>query len=240
MTLPVEVVAEIRRLHYAEHWKRGTICQQLGIHPDAVERALTRHGPKPRQPASQTVLAPYLGFIDETLRRYPRLVGTRLEEMLRERGYAGSLRTLRRHLVTARPEPAREAFVRIETLAGEQAQVDWAHVGSMAVPGGERKLWVFVIVLAFSRAFWAELVFDLDIFSLLRSLVRAAAFFGGNPRQWLFDNPKTVVTERHGNMARFHDQLLALAAEMHVQPRLCGVRKPHEKGCASYCTSFVG
>lgn len=230
MTLPVEVVAEIRRLHYAEHWKRGTICQQLGIHPDAVERALTRHGPKPRQPASQTVLAPYLGFIDETLRRYPRLVGTRLEEMLRERGYAGSLRTLRRHLVTARPEPTREAFVRIETLAGEQAQVDWAHVGSMAVPGGERKLWVFVIVLAFSRAFWAELVFDLDIFSLLRSLVRAAAFFGGNPRQWLFDNPKTVVTERHGNMARFHDQLLALAAEMHVQPRLCGVRKPHEKG----------
>ena len=45
-----------------------------------------------------------------------------------------------------------------------------------------------------------------------------------------FDNPKTVVTERHGNLARFHDQLLALAAEMHVQPRLCGVRKPHEKG----------
>jgi len=100
----------------------------------------------------------------------------------------------------------------------------------MSVPGGERKLWAFVITLSFSRAFWAELVFDLDIFSLLRSLVRAAAFFGGNPRQWLFDNPKTVVTERHGSQARFHDQLLALAAEMHVQPRLCGVRKPQEKG----------
>lgn len=230
MTLPVELVAEIRRLHYAEHWKRGTICQQLGVHPDAVERALTRHGPQPRQPAAQTLLTPYLGFIEETLRRYPRLVGTRLDEMIRERGYAGSLRTLRRHLTTARPEPTREAFLRTETLPGEQAQIDWAHVGSMAVPGGERKLWVFVIVLAFSRAFWAELVFDLNIFSLLRSLVRAAQFFDGNPRQWLFDNPKTVVTERHGNLARFHDALLALAAEMHVQPRLCGVRKPHEKG----------
>lgn len=102
MTLPVEVVAEIRRLHYAEHWKRGTICQQLGVHPDAVERALTRHGPQPRQPAAQTLLTPYLGFVDETLRQYPRLVATRLDEMLRERGYAGSLRTLRRHLVTAR------------------------------------------------------------------------------------------------------------------------------------------
>jgi transposase len=230
VTLPADVVAEIRRLHYAEHWKRGTISQQLSVHPDAVERALTRHGPAPRQPAANTQLSAYLAFIDETLRRYPRLVGTRLEEMLRERGYTGSLRTLRRHLQTARPETTREAFVRTETLPGEQAQIDWAHVGSMLVPGGERKLWVFVITLSFSRAFWAELVFDLDIFSLLRSLVRAATFFGGNPRQWLFDNPKTVVTARHGNLARFNDQLLALAAEMHVLPRLCGVRKPHEKG----------
>ena len=230
MTLQVEVVAEIRRLHYAEHWKRGTICQQLGVHPDAVERALTRHGPASQQPQAETLLASYLAFIDETLQKYPRLVAPRLFEMIRERGYVGSLRTLRRHLQTARPDPRREAFLRTETLPGEQAQIDWAHVGSMPVPGGERKLWVFVIVLAYSRAFWAELVFDLDVYSLLRSLVRAARFFGGNPRQWLFDNPKTVVTERHGNLARFHDQLLALAAEMHVQPRLCGVRKPHEKG----------
>lgn len=230
MTLPIETVAEIRRLHYAEHWKRGTICQHLAVHPDAVERALTRHGPAPRQPPAETLLGPYLGFIDEVLRKYPRLVGTRLAEMLHERGYTGSLRTLRRHLQTARPEPTREAFVRTETLPGEQAQIDWAHVGSMAVPGGERKLWVFVIILAFSRVFWAELVFDLDIFSLLRSLVRAASFFGGNPREWLFDNPKTVVTERHGNLVRFHQKLLSLAADMHVQPKLCGVRKPHEKG----------
>jgi|WetSurMetagenome_2_1015567.scaffolds.fasta_scaffold31195_2 transposase len=230
MTLSIELVAEIRRLHYVEHWKRGTIAEQLGHHPDAIERALTRHGPQPKQPPAQTLLAPYLGFIDETLQRYPRLVGTRLDEMIRERGYAGSLRTLRRHLQTARPEPKHEPFLRIETLPGEQAQVDWAHVGSMPVPGGVRRLWMFVITLAFSRAFWAELVLDLDIYSLLRSLVRAAEFFGGNPRQWLFDNAKTVVVERHGDHARFHRLLLDLACELHVQPRLCTVRKPQEKG----------
>jgi transposase len=230
MTLSIEVVAEIRRLHYAEHWKRGTIAEQLGHHPDAIERALTRHGPQPKQPPAETLLTPYLAFIDETLQRFPRLVGTRLEEMIRERGYAGSLRTLRRHLQSARPEPKHEPFLRIETLPGEQAQVDWAHVGSMPVPGGVRRLWMFVITLAFSRVFWAELVLDLDIYSLLRSLVRAAEFFGGNPRQWLFDNAKTVVVERHGDQARFHRLLLDLACELHVQPRLCTVRKPQEKG----------
>ncbi len=40
MTLPIEVVANIRRLHFAEHWKVGTIAKELGVHHEAVERAL--------------------------------------------------------------------------------------------------------------------------------------------------------------------------------------------------------
>ncbi|HVJ89628.1 MAG TPA: DDE-type integrase/transposase/recombinase [Labilithrix sp.] len=91
-----------------------------------------------------------------------------------------------------------------ERLIGEQAQVDWAHVGKIKVPGGERALWVFVMVLAYSRAMWAELVFDLTSESLRRSLVRAAKFFEGITRQWLFDNPKIVVLERHGDAVRYH------------------------------------
>jgi hypothetical protein len=84
--------------------------------------------------------------------------------------------------------------------------------------------------LAYSRAIWAELVLDLSVHSLRRSLVRAASFFGGSCRQWLFDNPKTVVIERHGDVVRFHPALLELAGAMRVEPRVCGVRKPHEKG----------
>lgn len=86
------------------------------------------------------------------------------------------------------------------------------------------------MVLAYSRAMWGELVLDMSAESLRRSLVRASAFFGGSPRQWLFDNPKTVVLERSGDAVRFHPALLDLSARMHVQPALCGVRKPHEKG----------
>ena len=40
MTLPLEVVTHIRRLHYAEHWKVGTIATELKVHHEAVERAL--------------------------------------------------------------------------------------------------------------------------------------------------------------------------------------------------------
>jgi transposase len=152
------------------------------------------------------------------------------DDMLGQRGYQGSLRTLRDYVSTVRPEPKTEAYLRRETLAGEQAQIDWAHVGRVRVGGGERSLWVFVMVLSYSRALWAELVFDLSVESLCRSLTRAASYFGGVSRQWLFDNPKTVVIERYGDAVRFHPTLLGLCAHFRVQPRLCAVAMPEHKG----------
>jgi transposase len=231
MTVGPTVTAEIRRLYYGEHWKRGTIAAQLGVHFDAVVRVLGSLGPKAGTPRPDArVLEPYIPFVDETLARYPKLVSTRIHDMLVERGYQGSIRTLRRYVRVARPAPRNEVFLRIETLPGEQAQVDWAHVGSLAVPGGRRPLWAFVMVLAYSRAMWAELVVDMGVESLRRSLVRASASFGGSPRQWLFDNTKTVVVERVGDAIRFHPVLLDLAARLHVQPVLCRPRRPQEKG----------
>jgi transposase len=231
MTVSPAVAAEIRRLYFAEHWKRGTIATQLGIHFDVVVRVLGRLGPKAGTPRPDArVLEPYLPFVAETLGRHPRLVATRIYDMIVERGYAGSIKTLRRYVRVARPEPRNEVYLRVETLPGEQAQVDWAHVGSIAVPGGRRQLWAFVMVLAYSRAMWAELVVDLGVESLRRSLVRASTFFGGSPRQWLFDNAKAVVVERIGDAIRFHPTLLDLAARLHVQPALCAPRRPTQKG----------
>ena len=45
-----------------------------------------------------------------------------------------------------------------------------------------------------------------------------------------FDNPKTIVVERSGEHVRFHETLLEIASKLNVQPKVCGVRKPHEKG----------
>lgn len=241
MTIDRAVEAEIRRLHYAEHWKKGTIVAQLGVHSDVVDRVIQRPGPRPKSAIALVpgVLEPYAGFIDETLKTYPKLVGTRVFDMVCERGYRGSLRTLRRYLRRVRPMPKHEVFLRLTALVGEQAQVDWGHVGRLVINGRERGLWVFVMVLAYSRAIFAELVLDLTVHSLRRSLVRGSVYFGGSPRQWLFDNPKIVVVERHGDAVRFHPLLLDLAGQLCVQPRLCGVRKPHEKGAVERAIRYL-
>ncbi len=231
MTVSPEIESRIRRLFFAEHWKRGTIVTQLGLHDDVIQRVIGPLGNAAKAARVATEkLDPFLPFIFETLEQYPRLRATRLFDMIVARGYDGSLRTLRRYVSENRPRPKREVFLRFEPLMAEQAQVDWAHVGYLEVPGGRRPLWAFVMVLSYSRAMWGEFVMDLSVYSLLRSLVRASEYFGGSPRQWLFDNPKTIVLERHGDAVRFHPKLLNLAATMHVEPRLCGVRKPQEKG----------
>jgi transposase len=174
---------------------------------------------------------PYRDFIGKTLERYPDLRSTRLYDMIVGRGYRGAVRTLREYVAEVRPKPRRsEVYLRTETLPGEQAQADWAYVGKIPVPGGERALWLFVLVLSHSRALWAEFVLDLTVHSLCRSLVRSGMAFGGLPRQWLFDNPKIVVLERQGDAVRFHPILLELCAQMRVQPRLCAVARPEHKG----------
>lgn len=229
MTTP-EIEAEIVRLHYAEHWRVGTIAVQLGVHPDVVKRVIGQgEGSGEALPRSRMV-GPYRDFIAETLRQYPRLRSTRLHDMLRERGYPGAARTLRKYVAEVRPRPVREVYLRTEPLPGEQSQIDWAYVGKLAVLGGERALWLFVLVLSHSRALWGEFVLDLSVHSLCRSLVRAATALGGTTRQWLFDNPKTVVLERRGDAVRFHPTLYDLCAQMRVQPRLCAVARPEHKG----------
>lgn len=231
MTVDLAKEHEIRRLHDAEKWKRGTIASELGVHPDVVDRALDRGaGRVMLTPPRPRLVDPYAGFIDETLKAHPRLRATRLFDMIRMRGYEGGIAVLRRHVAEVRPLPRGEVYLRTERLIGEQAQVDWAHVGSLAVEGGTRPLWVFVMLLAYSRAMWAELVFDLTVESLRRSLVRAARFFEGVPRQWLFDNPKTIVLDRHGDAVRYHPGLLEIAGALRVQPKLCRPRRPTDKG----------
>lgn len=229
MSLSPEQEAEIVRLYYVEHWPVGTIGTQLDQHPDVVKRVLGQ-GKTPSAPPATRLCDPFRPFIQETLQRYPRLRATRLYDMLRDRGFQGAARTVREYVVPLRPRPRKEVFLHTEPLLGEQAQVDWAYVGKLPVPGGERALWLFVLVLSYSRALWGEFVLDLSVHSLCRSLVRASQFFGGSPRQWLFDNPKTVVLERRGDAVRFHPRLLELCASLRVQPRLCAVARPQHKG----------
>lgn len=227
-----EVRAHIRRLFHAEHWPVGTIATQLGLHHETVLRALSTERFASRGLVRASALDPFIPFIAETFERFPRLTATRVHEMVRARGYAGSVVQLRRRIeqLALRPRPKSEAYLRLTTVPGEEGQVDWGHFGRVRVDGVERKLSLFVLVLSWSRAFYVDFSFDQTMGAVLRGHERAFDDLGGVPRRILYDNMKTVVVERAGDAFRFHPRLLELAGHCHFAPQPCGVRRPTDKG----------
>ena len=158
--------AEIRRLFYGEHWKVGTIAAQLGLHHETVRAAVEREtGGVCPSLCRPSILDPYLPFIRDTLAQYPQLRATRIYEMVRQRGYAGSVIQVRRLVRRLRPETSRAVYRRVVTLAGESAQVDWGSFGKVRIGQGTRTVSGFVMVLGYSRAL-------------------AALFPGGTPDQY--------------------------------------------------------
>jgi transposase len=223
--------AEIRRLYYAEHWRVGTIAAQLGVHHETVAAALNRASVLTQAGRCRaTALDPYLPFVRDTLAQYPRLRATRLHEMLRQRGYPGSAVQVRRAIRTLRPAPTPEAYLRLTTLPGEVAQVDWGSFGTIRVGRGVRALSAFVLVLGYSRAIHAVFTLDQTLESFLRGHVDAFQTMGGCARTIQYDNLKTAVLDRQGSAIHFHPRLLELAGHYHFAPRPCAPARAHEKG----------
>ncbi|MEO8526179.1 MAG: IS21 family transposase, partial [Caldimonas sp.] len=224
-----ELRARIRRLHFAEHWRIGTIVSELGLHHDTVERAIDVQR-KGARLVRGSKLDPFRDFVAETLATHPRLRATRLFEMLRVRGYTGGLTLVRALARDARPAPRSEAFFRLRTMPGEQAQVDWGHFGKVRIGSAQRILSCFVMVLSWSRAMYARFCFDQSMESFLRGHLLGFEALGGAPRIILYDNLKSVVLDRQGDHIRFNPQILELAGHYHFAPQPCAPYRGNEKG----------
>jgi transposase len=226
-----KLYARIRRLYFAEHWKVGTIAAELGVHHATVERAIEseRFGANVGE-VRPSILDPYKKLIGEILEKHPRLRATRIHEMVAARGYPGSAVQVRRYVAKIRPRAKAEAFFRLTTLAGEQAQVDWGHFGKIDIGAARRTLSCFVMVLSWSRAMYARFALDQTLESFLRGHVEAFVALGGVPRQILYDNLKSVVLEREGQHVVFHPRILEAAGHYHFAPQPCAPYRGNEKG----------
>ncbi len=222
--------AEIRRLYYGEHWKVGTIAAALGVHHDTVRAALVNDAQGMRRGTCRaTQLDPYLPVIRDTLAQYPRLRATRLFEMVKGRGYTGSVVQLRRAVRLIRPAATAPVYRRLTTLAGEEAQVDWGAFGSIRIGRGVRPLSGFVMVLSYSRGVFALFTVDQTLESFLRGHVEAFQTWRGVPRTLVYDNLRSAVLERAGTAIRF-PRLLELAGHYHFAPRPSTPGRGNEKG----------
>lgn len=232
--------ADILRLFFAEKWRIGTIAKQLEVHHSVVQRVVEQDGTGAIcRPVVGTMVEPYIPLIVETLEKYPTLTASRLWQMARERGYPGGSDHFRKTVARYRPRPPTEAYLRLRTLPGEQAQVDWGHFGSITIGRAERKLMAFVMVLSWSRQVYLKFFLNAAMPSFLRGHVGAFEFFGGVPRVLLYDNLKSAVLERRGDAIRFHPTLLALAGHYRYEPRPVAVARGNEKGRVERAIRYI-
>ena len=143
-------------------------------------------------------------------------------------GYTGKVRILSGYVSAFKPRPVCEPVVRFETAPGQQMQVDFT-----VIRRGQQPLKAFVATLGYSRASYVRFFDNEQSPAWLAGLRGAFDYFGGVPREVLFDNPKPVMIERDAYGAgehRWHAGLRALAGEYGFRPRACRPYRAKTKG----------
>lgn len=206
------------------------IAKEVGASVNTVRRYLADdQAPRyKRRAARASKLEPFMDYLRQRVEaaRPHWIPATVLCREVRERGFAGSERLVRNFVRDLKPVAPEEPLIRFETAAGQQMQVDW-------IEFRRDRLSAFVAILGHSRAAYVEYVTDERIETLVGCHIRAFEFFGGVPREVLYDNMKTVVIERDAygeGIHRFHPTLWDLARHYNFKPRLCRPCRAKTKG----------
>ena len=190
----------------------------------------------PRAPRS-IKLDPYTGIIEARLETYPRLTAVRLLEEIRAAGYRGRYTQLKEYVRKVRPRPPEDPVVRFETPPGHQGQVDFA---DFQLPWGKR--YAFLVVLGYSRILWLRFFTRQTMQHVFEGLETAFTYFGGVPRELLFDQMKAVITKDEraaGGRVTENAEFLRFAHHWDFRVRACRPYRAKTKGKVERPVSYV-
>ncbi len=175
----------------------SAIARQVGIDRKTVRTYIAKGLEPPaykKRATRPSVVDRFEPYLRERLAAFPALTARRLLRELNERDFPGSYSVVRDRVREIRPARTAGYEVRFETPPGEQAQVDFARfeVEFADEPGVKRIVWLFSMVLGYSRLIWARFVLHQDLQSVLRCHIAAFEAIGGAPRTILYDRMKTT------------------------------------------------
>jgi transposase len=237
----VALWAEIRRLAEIDKLSGRAIARRLHCSRHTVAAALELQQPPGTTATRRTsLLDPYRDQIKGLLDKYPDLSAVRIREEIARgpQGYTGSTTLLRRYLRQVRPATGR-VYQEVLYQPAQAMQVDWGECGCVQIGTTRRKVSVFVAVLCYSRLLFIEFTLSQRKAEFYRGLVHALTFFGGSPRNLIFDNLKAAVLNGSGRQACFHPEFLALCGYFCLQPIACAPRDPESKGVVEGGVRYV-
>lgn len=227
-----------------EGLKVQQIARRTGLDRKTVRKYLQRgldqpaYGPRDPRPS---VLDPYKEFLRGRLDAYPELTAKRLLREIRQQGYGGGYTTVKEFVRQIRPPQWSGHEHRFETPPGKQAQVDFAQfkVRFLSEPSQVRILWLFSLVLGYSRWLFCRYVLRQDLATVVRCHLAAFTALGGVPRQILYDRMKTAVLGQDERGIIYNPRLLDLARHFGFTPRACAAYRAKTKGKVERPFSYI-
>lgn len=221
-------------------YTKTALAKKYNCHPDTIANVLKRSEDKDvyvrTSNPDNLLIMPYLDFIRELLEN-GNVQATVIYQKLIGMGACISLSTVSRAVKRIKHELDLSA-IRYETTPGQQAQADWSEfIGYTAtVDGCERPLYAFFLILGYSRMRYVEFVTEMKTCTLIRCLENALTYFGGTPKEILFDNMPQVVNRclREGQPHQLERELVpeftSFADYYGFDIVLAHIRRPQEKG----------
>jgi len=228
--ISTEVFVDILALHRQGHSMRW-IAKKLAIHRNTVKKYITEQKqPKYRKKQRrESILTPYHQIIRDWLDE-DDYRATWIFEKLKGLGYTGGYDTVRYFVRNVKRQKAQLAYIRFETEPGRQAQMDWADFKVLNDNGTSFFVYLFVLVLGFSRAMFACFVDRCSLQAFMDSHIAAFHYLGGVPAEILYDNMRhVVITNKHGQR-RFNPEIVDFAAHYGFTPEACPPYSPWVKG----------
>jgi transposase len=223
--------AQVRTLA-AEGLSERQIAKRVGVNRRTVRRlARSKEPPRYRRAPAGSQLDALEPVLRQLVEEWPQIKAPRVAEILHaDYGFTGSERLVREHLRRLRPSQARAAQ-RTGYRPGQVLQLDWAEMPTRpTLAGRERRVYALVASLPYSGAQTAFFSFDLTLESFLEGHVRALEFFGGVPRECVYDNLRSVVARREREVILWNQRFLHLRGHYAFHATACTPATPREKG----------
>ena len=218
------------RILQAQGYTQLQIAEELGVTDRTVRTYLKARPCARKKPVRPSKLDPFKAFLEQQLEKNPSYNGELLYERIVAQGYGGKKTVMKAYLAQVRRTLNNQAVLRFETEPGRQAQVDWKEFGRQWVDGHETKLYAFVMVLGYSRMPFIRFTTDMRQSTLLACHTLAFAYFGGVPKEILYDNMRTAFEPDTEGVWHPTRRLAACAVHYGFVPQRCRVRRPETKG----------
>ena len=159
-----------------------------------------------------------------------RYTGSRIFNELKRKGAKGGKSGFYEYYKNITKEDIiKKVRARFETGPGKQCQFDWSEY-SVEVGVKKRKIYLFQVILCYSRYKYHLASFDKSQNSIFASLESAFEFFGGIPEEILTDNAKQMVTNPNPTYFQWNAQYERFLRYYGIKPKLCKVRHAWTKG----------